>query len=94
MEAPRPAALRAWPAGCTLVLDLLWVFYVIALWCHGAHTSRRTFQQMEDVFEPVPYVAVSQNGEAWGQPPGELAHQRTVVDHRGLYGGAAVLPVQ
>ena len=67
VEAPRR---RPYRLACflALVIDLLWVLYIIAAWCHGAHTGRRTFQQMEDVFEPVPYVAVSQNGEAWASP--------------------------
>ena len=54
--------------GLTLVLNLLWVFYVIALGYYGVHGGRRTFYPLADIAEPVPYVAVSQNGEAWASP--------------------------
>ncbi len=67
VEAPRRRPYRM-ACGLTLVLDLLWVFYVIALGCHGAHTSRQTFYQLKDIAEPVPYVAVSQNGEVVAGP--------------------------
>ena len=83
VEAPRrrpyrPACILA------LVVDLLWVFCIIALWCREVHTSRRTFQQMEDVFEAVPYVAVSQNGGAWASPQENWLTQEqwwTIEDH-------------
>ena len=67
VEAPRRRPYRM-ACGLTLVLDLLWVFYVIALGCHGAHTSRQTFYQLKDIAGPVPYVAVSQNGEVVAGP--------------------------
>ena len=67
VEAPRR---RPYRLACflTLVIDLLWVFYIIAVWSYGIHDSRRTFRQLENIAEPVPYVAVSQNGEAWASP--------------------------
>ena len=58
----RPACALA------LVIDLLWVFYIIAVWCNGMHSSRRTFEQLDAFDDPVPYVTVSQNGEAWASP--------------------------
>ena len=52
----------------TLALDLLWVFYVIALGCYGVHGGRRTFRPLTYYDEPVPYVEVSQEGEVLAGP--------------------------
>ena len=67
VEAPRR---RPYRLACflTLVIDLLWVFYIVAVWCHGVHDGRQTFYQLKDIAEPVPYVAVSQNGEVVAGP--------------------------
>ena len=67
VRAPRR---RPYRLACflALVIDLLWVLYIIAAGCHGVHDSRQTFYQLKDIAEPVPYVAVSQDGEVMAGP--------------------------
>ena len=71
VEAPRRRPYRL-ACGLALVMDLLWVFYVIALGYNGVHSSRRTFRPISYYLtyydESVPYVEVSQDGEVVASP--------------------------
>ena len=67
VEAPRRRPYRL-ACGLTLVLNLLWVFSVVAQGYYGVHGGRRTFRQLTYYDEPVPYVAVSQEGEVLAAP--------------------------
>lgn len=67
VEVPRRRPYRL-TCGLTLVLNLLWVFSVVAQGYYGVHGGRRTFRQLTYYDEPVPYVAVSQEGEVLAAP--------------------------
>lgn len=67
VEVPRRRPYRL-ACGLTLVLNLLWVFSVVAQGYYGVHGGRRTFRQLTYYDEPVPYVAVSQEGEVLAAP--------------------------
>lgn len=67
VEAPRRRPYRL-ACGLTLVLNLLWVFSVVAQGYYGVHGGRRTFRQLTYYNDPVPYVAVSQEGEVLAAP--------------------------
>lgn len=67
VEVPRRRPYRL-ACGLTLVLNLLWVFSVVAQGYYGVHGGRRTFRQLTYYNDPVPYVAVSQEGEVLAAP--------------------------